>query len=189
MALYADIDQLVADYLPEVGSNTEKRAALDRVLLSVTAAIDSQCKRPTQYFAPAAEQPTQRIFFGEGKNALRLPVHVEGSVDPSDGVDCSGHPITNWVEIKGWLYLTCGFGKLGGIWQSGVQYRVTARWGYAETPPEIVEACRQWAVHFFERQNGTIGQITPSGFVIERDMPPPVKTLIAPFRRKEFEIQ
>ena len=109
MTLYAERDQLIADYLQEVGTNPAKLAALDRILLSVTAAIDSYCKRPTQYFAPADTQPSQRLFFGEGKNALRLPVHVAGSIDPSDGVDCAGHPITNWVEIQGWLYLTCGF--------------------------------------------------------------------------------
>src|SRR5581483_4364846 len=56
--------------------------------------------------------------------------------------------------------------KLGGLWQSGVQYRVTARWGYEATPSDVTEACRQWAVYFFERQKGTLGQITPNGFVI-----------------------
>lgn len=189
MPVYANLDDLITDYLPEVGDNVTKRAALDRVLLSVTTAIDSYCKRTAQYFAPAGEQPSPRIFFGEGKNALRLPVHVAGSIDQLEGVDLAGHAITNWVELRGWLFLTCGFGQLGGIWQRGVQYTVRARWGYETTPPDVVEACRQWVVHFYERQNGTIGQITPTGFVIERDMPPSVKTLLAAYKPKELEIQ
>jgi hypothetical protein len=188
MAVYADLDNLIADYLPEAKSDAEK-ATLGRILASVTAAIDSYCKRRPQYFAPAAEEASPRYLAGEGKNYLRLPVHVLGSINPEEGVDCNGHPITNWVERGGWLYQTRGFGKLGGIWQRGVEYTVNARWGYEATPDDVTEACRQLVVHYFERQSGTIGQVTPNGFVIDRDMPPTVKTLLAAYRRKEFEVQ
>lgn len=188
MAVYADLAQLTADYLPEAQSAAEQ-AALGRILAAVTVAIDSYTKRPPQYFASAEAQPTARFFTGEGKVYLRLPVHIAGSIDPAEGVDCSGHSITNWVERGGWLYQTSGLGKLGGIWQRGVEYTVSARWGYDTTPADITEACRQLVVHYFERQRGTIGQVTPNGFVIDRDMPPTVKTLLAAYRRKEFEVQ
>jgi hypothetical protein len=188
MAVYADLESLTADYLPDAKSAAEQ-SALGRILASATRGIDSYCKRPPQYFAPAGVSSSPRFFIGEGKNFLRLPVHVVGSIDPAEGVDCDGHAITNWVERGGWLYQTSGLGKLGGIWQRSTEYTVSARWGYETTPEDIIEACRQLVVHYFERQRGTIGQITPNGFVIERDMPPSVKTLLDPYRRKEFEVQ
>ncbi len=190
MVPYANIDQLIADYLPDAKSQAEK-TALGRILDAVTRQIDSHCKRPAGYFAPAAAQPSARQFHGEGTNYLRIPVHVANSIDLETGVQVSGHPVKNWLERGergGWLYMTCGLGKLGGLWVRGVEYTVRARWGYEETPPDIAEACRQLAVHYFERQRGTIGQLTPSGFVIERDMPPPVKTILAAYKRKEFEV-
>lgn len=187
MDVYANQDELLADYLPDVKTATEK-ATVGRILAAVTRQIDSYCKRPAGYFAPADAQPAPRSFYGEGTNYLRLPAHVAGSIDLETGVAVTGHPIKNWVERGGWLYMTCGLGKLGGTWVRGTEYTVRARWGYEQTPEDIAEACRQLVVHYYERQRGTIGQVTPGGFVIERDMPPSVKTMLAPYRRKEFEV-
>lgn len=188
MAEYADLNELIADYLPETRSAAEL-AALGRILTATTKAIDSYCDRPDQYFAPAAEEATVKYFRGQNKLYLPLPVHV-GEVETVVGVE-QGYTLTesNWVERSGWLYRSYTNGSPFRLWLRGVQYAVTARWGYEATPADVVEACRQWVVHLFERQQGTIGQVTPSGFVIERDMPPVVKTLLAPYVRKEFEVQ
>ncbi|MBA3243024.1 MAG: phage gp6-like head-tail connector protein [Acidobacteria bacterium] len=184
---YAALEETITDCLPEVKSANE-RAALGRLLDAASRAIDSKCKRPVNYFAPAAAQPSPRNFTGEGMNYLRLPVHIANSIDLETGVQVAGHPVKNWVEQGGWLYMTQGLGKLGGLWVRGVLYNVRARWGYEATPADIVLACKDLATHYFDKHRGVIGQTTPNGFVIERDMPPTVKTLIAPYVRKEFEV-
>jgi hypothetical protein len=185
--IYATLDELISDCLPEVKSTAE-RAVLGRFLEAASRAIDSQCRRPAGYFAPAAEQPSPRYFSGEGTNYLRLPVHLAGSIDLETGVVVAGHPVRNWVERGGWLYQTQGLGRLGGLWVRGVEYTVRARWGYEATPADIVYYCKELATHYFNKHRGVIGQQLPSGFVIERDMPPTVKSGLVPYRRKECEV-
>jgi hypothetical protein len=186
---YATLDELIKDCLPEVKSTSE-REALGRFLEAASRAIDTLTKRPANYYAPAAAQPSPRNFRGEGTNYLRIPVHVAGSIDATTGVQVGGHPLTNWIEHDqgGWLYMTHGFGSLGGVWVRGALYTVFARWGYEETPADIVLVCKDLTAHYFNKHRGVIGQIAPSGFVIERDAPPTVKPILAQYKRKEFEL-
>lgn len=187
MALYAVQSELIADYLPEVTSAAEL-AALVRILAAVTAQIDSYCDRPVQYFAPASSTASARIFRGNNKHYLQIPVH-NGLVSTVTGSEL-GQAVTveSWEETGGWLYRVFPNDGPFRIWRGDIDYTVTAKWGYAATPLDVAEACRQLVVHYFERQKGTIGQVTPNGFVIERDMPPSVKTLLEPYVRKEFEV-
>jgi hypothetical protein len=67
-------------------------------------------------------------------------------------------------------------------------YKVSARWGFAETPDDIVLACKMIAQHIWDRGQGTFGQVTPAGFVIERDIPPPARLILDNWKRKEFEL-
>lgn len=186
---YVTLEELINDQLPEVKSLREREALLHS-LDAACAAADNFCRRSYGYFAPAEVLPSPRLFIGEGTNHLRLPIHVVGSIESVGGVDAGGHFFGNWIEHpqRGWLYMTCGLGKLGGVWGRGCLYTVRARWGYAETPPDVKEAVKQLAKHYYERQHGVMGQVTPNGFVIERDAPPSVKMLLNPYAKKEFEL-
>ncbi len=185
--LYATVDELINDLLPESKSPKE-RDALERALEAASRSVEGLTKRPVGYFAAALAGVSARSFAGDNQNVLRIPAHVADSIDPLTGVDVFGHPVTNWVEIGGWLYQMGGFGIHSGVWVRGTLYTVRARWGFAAIPADVREATKMLAAHLWERQRGTLGQITPSGFVIERDAPPPVKMLLAPYRRKEFEV-
>lgn len=184
---YATLDEVISDCLPEVKSVTE-RAALGHFLEAASRAFDTLTKRPVDYYAPAAAQPSPRNFAGEGTNYLRIPVHLAGSIDLETGVEVGGHPLKNWVEQGGWLYMTQGLGRLGGLWVRGALYTVRARWGFEATPADVVFACKELTAHYFNKHRGVIGQTTPSGFVIERDLPPTVKPIVAARKRKEFEV-
>lgn len=189
--MYADLAELVADYLPEMRSDAEI-AAVGRILEAVSVQIDSYCDRPRGYFEPASDTATTRIFRGSSKPYMQIPVHV-GEVSTVTGSEFGqSFDATYWLHRGGWLYRSYLNGSLNGspfqVWSRDVEYTVTARWGYAETPADIKEAARQLTVHYFERSKGTIGQINPNGFVIERDMPLSVVTLLSPYVRLEFEI-
>lgn len=185
---YADQTQLLADYLPEVTAANEI-AAVGRILASVTDQIDKYCDRPHQYFAPAAEAASDRIFRGANKVFLQLPVHV-GEVASVNALELGQTvPDTAWAERNGWLYRTLTYdNRPFRIWRRDTEYTISARWGFEATPQDIAEACRQLVVHYFERMRGTIGQVTPTGFVIERDMPPSVKTILDRYVTKEYEV-
>ncbi len=193
---YADKDLLIADYLPSAKSDSEKDA-IERILDAASAFADSYCKRLPGYFDPAAAVATEKRVRGEGGRFLRLPVHVAGSVEQ---VTFYGNVIeaSNYYESdkNGWLYLeNNGFGlentfleACDNRWLDEAIYKVKAKWGYAETPKDLSEAVRLIVVRIWETQRGTLGQVTPSGFVIERLIPPAAKEILDRYKKREFEI-
>lgn len=201
---YATTDETLTDFFPNVdGDNDEQAEAIARLLVAASALIDRYTDRPPGYFAALDEDSlaTVRRIRGRGENFLRIGRHVPGSVT------IAGFPDTSFYEdmTTGWLFATDvaaeGNGP-GGYYADdeltrtrpqrmfGVDavYQVSARWGFAETPTDIVLACKMIAQHIWDRGQGTFGQITPAGFVIERDIPPPVRLILDNWKRKEFEL-
>jgi hypothetical protein len=194
---YADKDQLIADYIPEAKSQAEKDA-IGHILAAVGAFVDTYCKRTAGYFNPAAEEATEKRVRGEGERFLRLPVHVFGSVGEVKTSYGSLIDSSNYYESdkNGWLY-----GENDGlypqaafdlcspdVWTDGAIFKVKARWGYAATPADLVEAVRLTVLRIWETQKGTLGQITPGAFVVERALAPFAKEVLDRYKRREFEI-
>lgn len=191
---YADIDALRADYLTNCNSVAEIAAAT-RMLDAATRFVDSYCRRPVGYFDPAAVGAAERRFRGDGENFLRLPVHVFGSISQVT-VDGNVIDAANYYESdqNGWLYREDsvwqsdeGFTPYQ-LWEQGRTFKVTARWGYAATPADIQQAVMLIAVSLWDRQKGTLGDVSPEGFVIERAMPLLAREILDRYKRREFEV-
>ena len=183
---YADDLELVADYLTEVSTdNADQMNIVARRNEAVSAMIDSYCNRRKAFFVAAGNTATPRHFRGTNSRFLILPVHVLGAVQVS-GVS----PSLYYENTEnGWLYGNPETaGDCANFWLRNKTYVVTARWGYEETPAEIIEATKIIVAHFYDNGQGILGDITPNGFVIQRDMPPTAKTLLQPFIKKEFEL-
>ena len=194
---YADLDNLIADYLPDAKSVAE-RAAVGRILDGVSAFVDSYCRRAAGYFNPSPDVASVKRVRGEGAHFLRLPVHVFGSVEEVKTSYGTLIASSRYYESEknGWLYA-----EEDGIypeasfdlntpdeWQDGQIFKVKARWGYADTPKDVQEAVRETVVKIWETQSGTLGQITPNGFVIERSLPLFAKEVLLRYKKREFEI-
>lgn len=196
---YADKDQLIADYLPEA-TGDEEIAAVGRILDAASAFVDSYCKRASGFFAPSPNDATVRRVRGEGREFLRLPIHVFGSIEQINDEEFTAWSNRVYESDKsGWLYFESDeFGNEGmGFfsagcpykrWTDGRVYKVKARWGYAATPLPIVEAIRLITTRIYETQKGTIGQVSANGFINERLIPTAAKDLLKPFIKREFEI-
>lgn len=193
---YADLENLIADYLPEA-TKDEETAALERLLDNVSAFVDSYCKRKSGFFSPNNTETTIRAY-GEGERFLRLPVHQFGSITE---VTYRGSVISqaDYYESdkNGWLYLEddnnspeTSFDFCSNLrWYEGETYRVKLKLGYAETPKAIQEFCRLAVKSIWESQQGTLGQISPEGFALKAQLfPPDLLLMIAEFRKREFEI-
>lgn len=195
---YADTEETRADVVSGINEdNTEQMATLENFLAAASAMIDQYTKRPAGYFsANTANDGTVRRFRGEGKNYLRIGRHIPGSVTIANFTTADFYEAPN-----GWPYMTEPAGSAGPgydsnfsnwsgcrIFVKGSLYEVTAKWGFAETPADIVQACKMIAAHLWDRGQGTFGQISPDGFVIERDMPPTAATILNQWVRKEMEI-
>lgn len=194
---YADLEQLIADYIPEA-TGEEEIAAVTRILDNVSAFVDSYCKRASGYFSSSPAQPSMKRVRGEGMHYLRLPIHVFGSITQIDDETFTAWSSRVYESDKsGWLYFeTDEFGSEGSFttgysykrWTENRVYKVTARWGYAATPLPIVEAVRLIVARIWSVQKGTIGQITAEGFIQERLIPQAAKDLLKQFIKREFEI-
>ncbi len=197
MPRYANIDELIADYISEAKSDKEK-AAIGRILDSVSAFVDSYCKRSEGYFAPSANQPSLKRVRGEGMHYLRLPAHVFNSITEMGGESFESLSASIYESEKnGWLYFeTEEFGNENSFsgdydcrrFTSGKIFKVTARWGYAAVPLPIVEAVRLITARIYAVQKGTIGQTTSEGFIQERLIPAAAKDLLKPFIKRQFEL-
>lgn len=193
---YANLDQLIADYIPGATKQAEVDA-IERVLDNVSAFVDTYCRRTAGFFNPSAEEPSIKRVRGEGSHFLRLPVHVFGSItsvkrgNSTTAIDSSSYYES---DKNGWLYIEedsiypeTSFG-CSENWIDGAIYKVTARWGYAATPADLQEAVRQLVVKIWETQHGVLGTETPSGFIIERAMPPLVREVLDRYKKRQFEI-
>jgi hypothetical protein len=167
MADYADIEELIAGYLPGVTSDEDK-AALASMITRASRAIDTQTRRPANAFAPAADSTSAQVFYGDGAAVLLLPEFVTGSVETVSAP--TGYMPPGYAEFRRREVSTGGLrvglhtatAITGGIltprvpWAKGVPYTVKARWGFLATPPEIVEACFQLVRHWWRQQSGEV---------------------------------
>ncbi len=189
--MYVDKDKFLAEKLPTVASDEDK-AAIESVLKAASAFFDKATGRAAGFFAVAGAEPSTRRFRGDGTRILRIPRHISGTVAVENV------PLSAWYEStdNGWLYkfstaesqnflpLSDGY----PVWTLGGLYNVAARWGFAAIPEDVSEAVSQIALRWWQTQQGTLGQITPSGFVIERDVPVSAQSIIDLWTRGEFEI-
>ena len=137
--------------------------------------------------------PTPRRFRGAGENYLQMPPYVPGTAS-IDGIapsvyyenDVNGWLFWNDQNFNGGDYFA---GSRRGFFEAGRVYIVSARWGFAETPPPIVAATKEIAAAIWSKGAGIIGDVSPSGFVIERDIPITTKALLKPYIRREFEVR
>lgn len=198
MASYADINELIADVLPNVKpGNAPQVATITRITDSVSRFIDGYCDRPENYFAALGigSPATPRRFRGRGKNFLPIARHVAGSATVTN-FEVGGfyeHP------INGWLYINNDAAASGGGYgdplpgdepgfADGALYIVNARWGFEATPTDIRLATEQIVGQIWDRGQGVIGEISPTGFVIERDIPLTARAFLDKWIRREHEI-
>ena len=190
---YATAEQLKQLALPEIDITDETvLAQVNAILAGVSAGIDRYCDRPAGYFSPSAEEPTTRRIRAEGQNYLRIGRHV-GDVEFTNPVVSS---TVFYQAENGWIYWNeqpvSGdadyFAQADKFFEANRIYIVSARWGFEATPDDIVLATALIAGDLYDRGNGVIGQVSPTGFVIERAMPLPARELLNGWKRREFEI-
>jgi hypothetical protein len=175
---YATLDQL-RQYLP--AANAADANALADLLERASRAIDSYCHRPPEAFVPAPAEPKTRTLYGGGVARLEAGelISLVSVVGPGGAVSA--------VYLRRALLRTDPATERLTYepWELGVPYAVTGRWGFEVTPADITEACLQLAVRWWrgkdEAFSGVVGAIEFDRTIIERDFPPTVKRLLAPY--------
>ena len=190
--MYADVQELIDDYLPEHSNDAQIRRTISHIVGFVSDALDGYCRVPKGYFSPAGRDAATRKIRGEGTNYLRLPVHVPGSVT------IEGIPTELLYEGQnGWIYWSTPAPTIDDDWTNlletrifkyGHIYNVTARWGWPKTPGAITEAVRQITARIFEKRRGVIGETPLSDLAFsEIQLSPFVQAILEPYKRREFQ--
>lgn len=191
---YLTIEQFFAEVPGALTTDEVSVVALERRLASVSRAIDKYTRRDPGAFSPSPAEPTALVVYGTGATVLPLIEFVPGSVSI---VGAPSHYMPSaWREyrrgdVRG-LHVAAPDGRLitdGEVWGDGVPFTVTARFGYIETPADVVEAAVQLAARWHragsEGFSGVIGALQSDRTIIERAFPPTVKLLLDPYVEQE----
>jgi hypothetical protein len=143
---------------------------------------------------------TVRRYRGAGKNYLQIGRHVPGSVTVENVATDLFYEHTE----NGWLFAVDFAGQPGNagyesddysfrypacsLFTDGALYLVTARWGFVATPDDIDLATKQIVQQVWDRGKGIIGTLSPTGFVVERDIPLTARLMLEGWTRREFEL-
>lgn len=197
MANYCTPDEVKLIAVPEIEdvAETSTAAALAALIPAASRLIDKFCDRPENYFSAAAADPTERTFRGEGKPYIRVGRYVE-----ADGLEF----ISPIVAASNFYLMPNGWPRWkdypsndqpdywpinsDAFFSAGQVYTIAARWGYAATPADITVAAALITGKMHDLGKGVIGEVSPAGFVIERDIPPTARLLLEGHKRREFEI-
>ncbi len=171
-------------------------ARITALVAAASGMIDKFCKRPEGYFqARGAEATaTDRRIRGEGKRYLRLGRWFGETPTFTSPVVSANSYYTN--DENGWIYYNDTPpndeflpGSRGDeFFGRDSLFVVSAKWGFETTPDDIQMSAALIAGKMWDVGKGVVGEISPSGFVIERDMPPVAKTMLNGWIRREFEI-
>lgn len=157
---YATVEQL-RTYLKQVPSSQASDELLQAVLDRATAIIDGELG---MHFGTAAAGTF--TVYGDGTGYLAPPAFVAGSVTLVSSP--SGVPVPDYVERDGLLVVTDGSGLIQTDahrgspfwgWASGVPYVVSATFGYATVPADIVEACLEIAVRIWRARDAGFSDV------------------------------
>jgi hypothetical protein len=197
---YATIEVLIPGYLPGVSSDSDL-AALAGMLTRASRTIDTRTRRHADAFAAAAEEASAEVWYGDDSPVLLTGEYIAGSVATVTAP--TGYLPDGWNEFRR-REVSTGVMRVGlhtatadsairtprVVWKRGVPYTVTARWGFAETPAEIVEATLKLVRAWWRAQtgevSGTQGDLQAAR-APERGFPKEVDDLIAPYVLEEVE--
>jgi hypothetical protein len=134
---FATVEQF-HDRSPDFDLESEADVAVvERLLADASAEVAAETG---QSFAAPAGAPELRYFWGTGTPYLRVDAHVGAIVAESVSLD-GGREAPGFVDLGTLLVASSGSGLTPGArWPEGVRVAVTAAWGAAAYPGDIVEA-------------------------------------------------
>lgn len=153
---YIDADDIEAyGFQADIENN---QALFDRLVPRASQFFDTLCGVEIGYFLPVedAAVATEKVIRGSGGVLLALSAYIGGIVSVTAP---SGFQVPNFIEQAGYLRVTDFQGRAQDVgvpypetgapvifqgtalvWQRGVAYTVTAKWGYAEVPENVKQA-------------------------------------------------
>lgn len=137
---------------------------------------------------------TEKTFYGNGTNYLRLSPYVPGTLNTSISLP-EGYTVPTFTELEGHLVINLS-GVLPpfrryydsdcyGGWLSGVPVTVSAIWGFSATPPDVKMAVIELVINLHRETDPTnVKLVSLEGQPLRERIPPRVLEIAKKYRFK-----
>lgn len=168
---------------------------LDDLIEMASRFFDLICGVVPGYFDAAGSTATERTFYGDGTNFLRLDPYIQGSLNATLGYP-SGYTALDyaerWTERHPHLLITDSSGVLSDRsssfpygWYSGVPITVTAKWGFQATPADVKLAVIELMANLWsELDPKHLKLVAPEHLPLREQVPPRVERIARHYRIK-----
>lgn len=150
--------------------------------------IDDLCHVKAGYFGVADQRCKTGVLFGSGTRSLRMPPYICGSIQYAeyDG-DCDAI-FPDYVEFADEAGVQWLKAKAGEYFAADATIEITARWGWACVPDDIVEATIELAMAMWRQKDAAFlrvqADINGAGGVSGAAVPERVKQICEHWKRK-----
>lgn len=174
--LYVTANELMANVQDPESSGTDPWEAL---ALAVSRLFDAECDVRDGFFLPADADSSERTFYGNGTEYVRLDPYVAESIEEItvDGDAVTLDDTDEYFENDGYLIFGVPVDRPGRT-RSRVIARetpvvVTARWGFAAVPADVKQACIEQGLFLWRKKDLAFSELSgvPSAVVTAKLSP------------------
>lgn len=114
---------------------------------SVSRLFDRECEVPDGFFNKAASAASARTFLGAGTEYVKLYPYIAGSIGAIT-VDAIAVTLSTdyFTEVDDYLVFKYSIAKNAAV-------SVSARWGFADIPADIKQACIEQALFLWRKKD------------------------------------
>lgn len=132
---------------------------------------------------------TERAFYGDGTNILKLDPYVPGSLSTTISVP-ENYTAPDFIALNGYLFRSSDTGIPNSAghyfnygWMARVPVTVIAKWGYESTPADVKAAIIELAINLWREVDPATAKLSGMDGSIRREAIPPRVKEIAKFYR------
>ncbi len=179
-SVYISLAQ-VKEYAMQTGRGDATR--LEDYLSAASRIVDRLCGVVDGYFGIASAQATMRKFRGANSRRLRVTPYLADSIQYIEysHLNCFTPDFDELVDDKGLYWLIAEGCE---VWRNA-SIEITAQWGYAEVPDDIVQVTGEMAMLLFRQRDPALTkvQIDVNGALIKpEDLTPRTRKICAEYK-------
>lgn len=165
---------------------------LDALIVRASRMFDQQCGVADEYFEAAEDTASNRTFYGNGTNFLRVGPYVAGSLNTTLTYP-DGYTDLEFIEKDDYLVRVDSSGvrlathSCGG-WYENVPIIVSARWGYESTPEDVKAAIIELVINLWRETDPAMLKLVSIDNQPLREKLPPRVAEIARKRRVQVGV-
>jgi len=186
--MYVETDE-VRELAQGMATDELGEAELEQLIIRASRIFDLSCGVDAGHFEAADEDASERTFYGNGTNFLRVDPYVPGSLNTTLTYPTDSYTVLEFVERDGYLVRSedsilvarCGYG-----WYENVPIVVSARWGHDSTPEDVKTAIIEFVINIWrETDPAQLKLVGLDNMPLREKMPPRVADIA---RRRRAQV-